>query len=58
MKIMGVFSISQITKQVVKYLLITTYVRLLSSNEMLNSKAINMKGITNKNASFKLRLLQ
>lgn len=55
---MGVFSISQITKQVVKYLLITTYVRLLSSNEMLNSKAINMKGITNKNASFKLRLLQ
>lgn len=55
---MGDFSISQITKQVVKYLLITTYVRLLSSKEVLNIKTMNLKGITNKNASFKLLLLQ
>lgn len=45
--IMDTHRISQITKQVVKYILITTYVRMLgTSNEVFNIKAIKLNLLT------------
>lgn len=54
---MDIHRISQITKQVVKYIFITTYVRMLGTScEVFNIKAVKLNIITNKTTSFKLPL--